>query len=229
MEASFACPECGTSVEVHSLAPGRQVRCGFCNRLLEVPYLPRAADSPWKRRRFARPKWLPWVWAGSAIVVIAIVVAGGARLIQRQLSSSQERSINHLVESAHRHEADGALGEALVDLDSAIDMARGAGNSYHDRLEIWSKERAMLARRDAQAIIDQLKKSGPQEFPLGTWLNLLARARLDPDLATLMSAIGHQFETAVDLAVHEQLRAARRRLNPGKPSCHSRCARRLPP
>ena len=45
MEGSFACPECGTFVEVHGLAPGRQVRCGFCNRLLEVPYLPRAADS----------------------------------------------------------------------------------------------------------------------------------------------------------------------------------------
>ena len=43
MDGSFACPECGSDVEVRGLAPGRQVRCGFCHRLLEVPYLPRAA------------------------------------------------------------------------------------------------------------------------------------------------------------------------------------------
>ena len=58
MDGSFACPECGSDVEVRGLAPGRQVRCGFCHRLLEVPYLPRAAGPSWKRRRFARPKWV---------------------------------------------------------------------------------------------------------------------------------------------------------------------------
>ena len=69
MDGSFACPECGSSVEVTGLAPGRQVRCGFCNRLLEVPFLPRAADAPWKRRRFARPKWFIWACAALAVAV----------------------------------------------------------------------------------------------------------------------------------------------------------------
>ena len=27
MDGSFACPECGSEVEVEGLAPGRQVRC----------------------------------------------------------------------------------------------------------------------------------------------------------------------------------------------------------
>ena len=40
MDGSFACPECGSTVEVEGLTPGRQVRCEFCQRLLEVPYLP---------------------------------------------------------------------------------------------------------------------------------------------------------------------------------------------
>ena len=71
MDGAFACPECGSSVEVGGLAPGRQVRCGFCDRLLEVPFLPRAADAPWRRRRFGRPKWLNWAWAALAIVSIA--------------------------------------------------------------------------------------------------------------------------------------------------------------
>ena len=82
MDGSFACPECGSSVEVGGLAPGRQVRCGFCDRLLEVPFLPRAADAPWKRRRFGRPKWLNWAWA--ALAIASIVDPGGRVVPVRQ-------------------------------------------------------------------------------------------------------------------------------------------------
>ena len=99
MDGSFACPECGSSVEVTGLAPGRQVRCGFCNRLLEVPFLPRAADPPWKRRRFARPKWFLWASAALAVVAVAIVGTGPSDLFTRQYDSAQQRSINQLLES----------------------------------------------------------------------------------------------------------------------------------
>src|SRR3954462_516084 len=63
MDEAFACPECGTNVQVQGIAPGRQVRCGFCHRLVEVPYLPRAVDPGWRRQRFGRPWWVPWAWA----------------------------------------------------------------------------------------------------------------------------------------------------------------------
>ena len=76
MDGSFACPECGSSVEVAGLAPGRQVRCGFCNRLLEVPYLPRAAESAWKRRRFARPRWFVWACVALGLVSVASLGTG---------------------------------------------------------------------------------------------------------------------------------------------------------
>ncbi len=215
MEGSFACPECGTFVEVHGLAPGRQVRCGFCNRLLEVPYLPRAADSTWRRRRFGRPKWLPWVWAAVTVLLVAILAAGSSRFLNHQWHRSQERSINHLLESSRQHEADGVFGEALIDLDAAIDMARRADPSYLNRLDGWRKERAVLARRDAQSVIERLLRTRSPEFPLGDWLNLVARAQRDKDLATLCSTIDQQFQTALDREVADNLAAARQAAESG--------------
>src|SRR5580700_2310946 len=122
MDGSFACPECGSSVQVKGLAPGRQVRCGFCDRLLEVPFLPRAADAPWRRRRFGRPKWLNGAWAALAIVSAMILAAGAFRVIKRQYHSAQARSINQLLESSLGHETDGRLDLALIDLDAALEL-----------------------------------------------------------------------------------------------------------
>ena len=99
MDGSFACPECGTDVEVQGLSPGRQVRCGFCHRLLEVPYLPRAAGAPWKRRRFARPMWVAWAWVGLSLLLVVILAAGAVQFLRRQYDSMQDRSINHLLDS----------------------------------------------------------------------------------------------------------------------------------
>jgi hypothetical protein len=112
MDGSFTCPECGSEVEVRGLAPGRHVRCGFCHRLLEVPYLPRAANALWKRRRFVRPRWVTWAWAALALISAVVVVAGAWRLLKRQWTSYQERSVNQLLESSRTHEAGGRLGQA---------------------------------------------------------------------------------------------------------------------
>jgi hypothetical protein len=210
MEGSFACPECGTLVEVHGLAPGRQVRCGFCNRLLEVPYLPRAADSPWRRRRFGRQRWLPWVWAALSTIFVAILAAASVRFLNSQWHSSQDRSISRLIDSSRQQHADGALGPALIDLDAAIELAIRAGPRYISRLKVWRKERAALAQRDAQSAIDRLCSDRSAEFPLGSWLNLIARARRDPDLTDLCSAIDRQFQSALDRQVDDDLVAARR-------------------
>ena len=46
--------------------------------------------------------------------------------------------------------------------------------------------------------IDRLQRARSAEFPLGNWLNLIARAKRDPDLATLRSSIDQQFQTALD-------------------------------
>src|SRR5271167_2047669 len=157
MDGAFACPECGSSVEVGGLAPGRQVRCAFCDRLLEVPFLPRAADAPWRRRRFGRPKWLNWAWAALAIASITILAVGSFQFVRRQYDSAQQRSINHLLESSRSHESNGRLDQALIDLDTALEIARKAGPAYMTRVGDWRKRRGDLALRDLQHALDRLR------------------------------------------------------------------------
>ena len=145
MDGSFACPECGSSIEVDGLAPGRQVRCGFCNRLLEVPFLPRAADPQWKRRRFTRPRWFVWTCGALAIVARGDYGNRAFRFLTRQYDSAQQRSINQLLDSSQTNEADGRLDLALIDLDTAIEMARKAGPPYLARIDDWARKRPELA------------------------------------------------------------------------------------
>jgi hypothetical protein len=216
MDGSFACPECGSSVEVAGLAPGRQVRCGFCNRLLEVPFLPRAADPRWKRRRFARPKWFLWASAALAVVAVAIVGTGAFRFVTRQYDSAQQRSINLLLESYKANEADCHLDQALIDLDSAIEVARKAGPAYLARIDDWARKRPDLARREVQTAIDRLRASDASSFRLGNWLTLIARAEKDPDLSTLADSIHQQFRAALDRQAEIELAAARRSDNSGQ-------------
>ncbi len=180
MDGSFACPDCGSEVAVRGLAPGRQVRCDFCHRLLEVPFLPRAADGPWKRRRFARPKWVGWAWVGLAALTAVIVTVGAFQFVKRQYQSVRERSISQLLTSSRRHEADGRLGQALIDLDAAIELARAAGPDALDRFKDEQKRRPELARSDAENLLAGLCRVHPPSFRLGDWLNLVARAREGP-------------------------------------------------
>ncbi|CEF48394.1 unnamed protein product [uncultured bacterium] len=212
MEGSFACPECGSEVEVRGLAPGRQVRCGFCHRLLEVPFLPRAGDAPWKRRRFARPWWIAWAWRALALIALIVAVAGSWQFLKHQYSSYQERSVNRLLESSRKHEAHGRWGDALVDLDAALQLAGQAGPVILDRLDREQEKRPDLARRDARAILDRLTHDQASLFPLGDWLTLKARAARDPDLESLVRPIQAQFEKAarerVDLDVSGARHAA---------------------
>jgi hypothetical protein len=212
MDRSFACPECGSEVQVRGLAPGRQVRCGFCHRLLEVPFLPRAADAPWKRRRFTPPKWVAWAWVGLAAVAAVIVVAGAFQFLRRQYDSIQERSISQLLDSSRRHESGGRLGEALIDLDSALELARSAGGATLGRHKVEQKRRPELARRDAELVLDRLGRIEPSSFRVGDWLNLIARADKDRDLAPLVNPISKQFQSVLGRQVAFDLAAARQSL-----------------
>jgi hypothetical protein len=215
MDGSFACPECGTEVEVRGIAPGRQVRCGFCDRLLEVPYLPRVPDGVWKRRRYARPKWVGWAWIALVGLTGVIAVAGLFRFLTRQYESARERSISRLLDSSRRHEFGGRLGQALVDLDAALELARAAGPDTVQRLKNAQRKRPDLARSDAQHVLDGLVRAEPPAFRLGDWLNLIARAENDPDLAPLAIPIAERFGSALDARVGFELAAARRALDSG--------------
>ena len=66
---SFACPECGNKLALKGTTAGRQVRCGWCETWVEIPFLPRAMVPRWARfSRGRRPRWVAWTWGGLAIV-----------------------------------------------------------------------------------------------------------------------------------------------------------------
>ena len=107
----------------------------------------------------------------------------------RQYDSAQQRSINQLLDSSKANEADGRLDQALIDLDTAIELARKAGPAYVARIDDWAKKRPDLARREAQTLIDRLSSSRPRFIPAwATGSTLIARAEKDPDLSPLVGA-----------------------------------------
>jgi len=216
MEGSFACPECGTSVELAGLAPGRQVRCPFCHRLLEVPYLPRAGDDHWKRRRFRRPTWVVWAWAVLGIAGAIILSAGALVVLKRHRHSSLERSIHQLLESSRRHESAGRLTEALLDLDAALEMACKADAPVVGSVGEHRHRREDLAKRDARSVVDRLNHAASRPFPLGDWLNLLTRADKDPDLKGMVPEIRDQFQSSLERSIVAELASARKLMEAGQ-------------
>jgi hypothetical protein len=215
MDGSFACPECGSDVEMRGLAPGRQVRCEFCHRLLEVPFLPRAASRTWQRRRFNRPKWVPWAWAGLGLLLVAVLGAGAVKFLKRHYDTVQDRSINRLLESSRVHEAAGRIGEALVDLDAALDLAQKAGADWSKRVDRHRGRRPDLARRDALGVLSALSGDQSTPFRLGEWLNLIARVSRDPDLAAMGTTVDEGFQYALINQIGRELAAARQLLKAG--------------
>ena len=198
MDGAFACPECGSDVEMGGLAPGRQVRCGFCHRLLEVPYLPRAASPSRRRRRYARPKWVNWAWAALGLVLVVVVTAGAVEILRRRSSTIQDRAINELLATSGRHESEGRISEALIDLDAALELADKAGPAWASRREQERGARAELARRVAGSRLAGLCGGPSSTFRLGDWLNLIAWADgCDTDLAALTTRISESFQTSL--------------------------------
>ena len=125
MEEAFACPECGSIVQVSGLAPGRQVRCGFCHRLLEV-------SLPAKNRREeleAAPVWPSLVGAlglgAVGLVAVAVIVVAMTRFVDRHERQAFERSIKDLTASSELVKTkSGRLDQALVDLDTALNLCQ---------------------------------------------------------------------------------------------------------
>jgi hypothetical protein len=215
MDGSFACPECGSLVEVQGLAPGRQVRCGFCQRLLEVPYLPRVPAGPWKRRRFGRSRWITWTLGAAGAILAVLFVVVGLRYVRKQFRAVEKGSIQKLIESSRVQEESGQLGQALIDLDVALNLLRKAEPADGPAIEELQRRRGDLARRDTRAVLDQLAGHSPASLPLGEWLNLIARAERDEDLSTLKPHIDEQFRVKVRLAAETDLALARKALETG--------------
>jgi hypothetical protein len=119
------------------------------------------------------------------------------------------------LDSSRQHESGGRLGEALIDLDAALELARAAGRGSLEQLVDEQKKRPELARRDAEGVLDGLSRARPPAFRLGDWLNLIARAFKDPDLAPLAPSINERFQRALEAQIAFKLNAARRDFDSG--------------
>ena len=185
MDGSFACPECGSEVEVRGLAPGPPGA---------VRVLPPAARGsricPRGRARLETPS-LRAPEVGCVGVGRAERAAGrhpgcGAfQFLRRQYDSIQDRSINRLLDSSRGHEADGRLGEALVDLDAALDLAEKAGPEWSSGIDGERTDDPNSPGATRKQILKHLSRDQSTPFRLGDWLNLIARASRDPDLAAI--------------------------------------------
>jgi hypothetical protein len=216
MGEAFACPECGTTVEVRGVAPGRQVRCGFCQRLLEVPYLPRVEDKRWKRRRFGRPWWVPVAWCTLGFVSVLIVLFAMIRLLGRHERAAMGRTIQGLIASSESKERSGMLSEALVDLDTAINLCSQAEAPECLSLSTQLRpKRGALARQEARACLDQLSENRERPIPVGKWLNLQARTTADADLAPLKSEVLERFHKKLTQVIETDLKEARAAIEAG--------------
>jgi hypothetical protein len=208
MDQTFACPECGATVVVKGLAPGRQVRCGFCRRLLEVPFLPRFEVPAWKRRRFGRPWWVAWAWGGLGLALTAVVVAATVRFVDRQEKAFRDRSIHRLLDSSEAHRKSGRFAQALVDLDAALDLsAQGCPGGDPDLARL-RDQRGDLARQELRAVAEGLSGQESADFPLGQWLTLQARAVADRDLAPLRKELADRFQHALEGHIRSGLTTA---------------------
>ncbi len=209
MDGSFACPECGCQVEVQGLAPGRQVRCGFCEQLVEVPFLPRVPAGAWKRQRFTQSRWFTGTVTAFGVILAGLVLFGGMRFVRTRFRAAEKGSIQKLFDSSRAQEESGKLGQALIDLDVALSLARKTDTTDPTFFEEQQRHRGELARRDAQAVLDQLAGTNPGPLSLGEWLNLIARASRDPDLLALRSAIDEQFRAKLKREADTELAIAR--------------------
>ncbi len=141
---------------------------------------------------------------------------GAVVVLKRHHHSSQERSIHQLLDSSRRHESAGRLTEALLDLDAALELAGKADAPDLGPMDEHRRRREDLAKRDARSVMDQLSHAASSPFPLGDWLNLLARADKDPDLKGMVSEIRDQFQADLERAIAAELASARKLMETGR-------------
>lgn len=217
MDGEFACPECGKTVKAPPPGgPGRQARCEFCGRLLEVPFLPRA-ESDSKRSRKGPPRWVPWAWWGISIAAVCLVALGGVQVVLRGERAGRVRSIETLIAESRASEADGRVDEALLKLDQALELLPAVKGRIAEDPESVREWRRSLARRDANDALRSLEERGGSNATLGEWLNLVARSGADRDLAPLRQEVEGRFQEALRHWIDREEAALKSEAEAGRP------------
>jgi hypothetical protein len=176
---------------------------------VEIPFIPRITDPSWHRLRFRRSRRFVLGWAAIALIVAALVVGGVSRLLSHRSRTARLETITRLTQSAARQSAAGAYGPALIDLDSAIELA-GSPDQLDSRLDLATlrRTRQETARRDAEKILGDLTRRDDFPQSAGEWLSLLARITRDSDLAAFQRTAEAAFQTQVIKSLESESRIA---------------------
>lgn len=194
MDGEFACPECGQTVKVRRFKSGRQVRCTFCKRLLEVPFLPRVSNG-WKRTTAGRPQWVVWAWLAVGFATVALISTAAMQLILSQERAARASKINQLLASSESYEQAGRFDMALLDLDTALEYLPSAVSTPADDQAVLRGRRRTLALRDLKETIEKLECR--DDRALGDWLNVQARVGADHDLSSVAAETKARFQNAL--------------------------------
>lgn len=225
MEGTFACPECGCELELKGTTPGRQVRCGWCETWVEVPFLPRAAAPPQFRRRRGRPPWVRWAWIGLGVAAALIVLAGADRLIRTRSRRHREQAVARLLASAEAEEKAGQLAQALEHLDRALKEAARSMPPRPERVEAVRRQRDRVAGLEAQLQLEAARQADPSHA-IATYKALLARTWKDPALAGYEATIRDRLAQTRRRWAEADEAAARQAISAGQPNeAIDRCER----
>jgi hypothetical protein len=217
MDGTFACPECGNTLELTGLSAGRQIRCGWCRTWVEVPYLPRTVRPKQARRglRWKRKSpWVRWAWIGTAFLAVLIVMAGVNRMIRARSRSAHEKVMAELIASADADDRAGQYDQALDAIQRALVEAGRIEPLDTARIEELRQRRDRLARRGAEMRLAALAVLDPHQA-VDSARGLLVWVRNDPVLSGLVEAVQEQLDRArsrtveADLATARQLLASR--------------------
>jgi hypothetical protein len=217
MDRTFACPECGNEVALKGLSPGRQVRCGWCNTWVEVPFLPRSVRSPSRSGR-RRPAWAPWAWAALAIVGLLIVALGVRHSARVRVRKEFERTLSELTAAAAADEEAGRFEQAVAGYDQAIREAGRGESPGSPRAADLRGRRDRAARRWAQ---DRLSAASAQAAtdPAGAvsaGQTLLDRVRRDRALKDFEGEVQDLMERARGRQAELSVAAAHRAFDDGR-------------
>jgi hypothetical protein len=189
MDGTFACPECGNSIEPVGLSPGREVRCDWCGSMVEVPYLPRAEQIKRMRHhrasRRSRRLAQSWAIAGAVLIGVLLTLAIADRFFRSQRRSAHSETFNQLLETSSQAEKSRRFDEALVALESALSLA-DAGECPGVDIEDLRRRRDRLAWLEAEAQLKAMESSTDDPGrAVGRSLTLRMRVAREPALAGL--------------------------------------------
>lgn len=190
---SFACPECGNELRLKGTTAGRQLRCGWCETWVEVPFLPRAVI---RRARFSkgrRPKWVLWAWAGVAVVALLVAVFGTRGVLKARNRHQVEGNLVALITEAEAEEHAGRFDAAVRAIQEALAQAARLDSPRSARLTELRQLRDKYVRRAAVSQLESAAHAAPGEA-IATYKALLARTWREGTLAELEGTLRERLD-----------------------------------